>query len=95
MVSGTTVRFALGDYDPTLTLVIDPVIVYATYLGGGGDDEVIGVELDEAGDLYVFGRTDGRQTFPSTHTDPTSRTSTPSTASSRKCRPTARPSCRR
>ncbi len=71
VVSGTTVRFALGDYDRSLTLVIDPVIVYATYLGGGGDDEVIGAELDEAGDLYLFGRTDGQQTFPSTHTDPT------------------------
>ena len=71
VVSGTNVRFALGDYDRSLPLVIDPVIVYATYLGGSGDDEVIGAELDEAGDLYLFGRTDGRQSFPSTHTDPT------------------------
>lgn len=30
--------FALGSYDRARLLVIDPVLVYGTYLGGGGDD---------------------------------------------------------
>lgn len=32
-VEGTTVRFELGPYDPGLPLVIDPDIVFATYIG--------------------------------------------------------------
>jgi len=32
------VRFALGDYDATRELVIDPVLSYSSYGGGGGSD---------------------------------------------------------
>ena len=32
------VGFALGDYDARLPLVIDPVLIYSTYLGGSGND---------------------------------------------------------
>ena len=34
VVSGNQVRFALGSYDHAKPLVIDPVLSYATYLGG-------------------------------------------------------------
>ncbi len=33
----TTVQVAVADHDPRLALVIDPEIVYSTYLGGKGD----------------------------------------------------------
>ena len=33
-----SVGFAVGDYDKNNKLVIDPVIEYASYLGGAGDD---------------------------------------------------------
>ena len=36
--NGNLVRFALGSYDHTKTLIIDPTLVYATYLGGQGPD---------------------------------------------------------
>jgi len=70
MVAGDRVRFALGDYDQTRALTIDPIIEYATYLGGTGDDEVIGAELDDEGNLYVFGRTGDGPGFPRTDVVP-------------------------
>lgn len=48
--------FALGDYDPTEVLVIDPVIpVYAGFLGFGGQDRALGVASDSAGHAFVTG----------------------------------------
>ncbi len=76
-LSGNRVRFALGKYDHTRPLVIDPVLTYFTYLGGHGD-EFIGdpgpydqffispsqsIAADQSGDLYVTGFT-GSTDFP-------------------------------
>jgi len=52
------VGFALATYDPGRPLVIDPVLVYSTYLGGGGDDIGFAVAVDAAGSAYVTGSTD-------------------------------------
>ena|GEM_PF-2845995 len=60
------VGFALGAYDRSLPLVIDPTIVYSTYLGGSrgecsfGD---CGIAADAAGNIYVAGSVDSRD-FP-------------------------------
>lgn len=53
-----TVGFAVGNYDSARPLVIDPVLIYSTYLGASGDDfgQAIGVDLN--GDAYVSGITD-------------------------------------
>ncbi|HEX8352382.1 MAG TPA: SBBP repeat-containing protein [Pyrinomonadaceae bacterium] len=51
------VGFALGEYDAGLPLVIDPVIVYSTYLGGSGSEQANGVALDSAGNTYIAGFT--------------------------------------
>jgi hypothetical protein len=37
---GNRVRFKLGKYDHTRALVIDPMLIYFTYLGGSGTDYV-------------------------------------------------------
>jgi RHS repeat-associated protein len=44
------IGFQLGQYDPTMPLVIDPTLTwaYSTYLGGGGDDEGTAVAVDYA-----------------------------------------------
>jgi hypothetical protein len=52
------VSFALGSYDHSRELVIDPALSYATYLGGSGDDEAYAIALNSSGDAYVTGATD-------------------------------------
>src|SRR5258707_13266207 len=52
-----SVGFQVGSCDPTLPLVIDPVLVYGTYLGGSGDDEALGVAVDNSGQAYLTGWT--------------------------------------
>jgi hypothetical protein len=55
--AATIVAFDLGDYDVRLPLVIDPVLTYATYLGGGFDDEIRAIAVDSVGAVYVAGAT--------------------------------------
>jgi uncharacterized repeat protein (TIGR01451 family) len=49
--------FALGAYDPALPLVIDPVLVWSTYLGGSGLDAANAIAVDDVGSTYVTGTT--------------------------------------
>lgn len=49
--------FELGLYDPSLPLVIDPVLGYSTYLGGSNEDYGGGIAVDSAGSIYVTGYT--------------------------------------
>jgi hypothetical protein len=51
------VTFALGPYDPTKPLVIDPVLTYSSYLGGNGVDRVYGVAVTPGGNATVVGDT--------------------------------------
>ena len=58
-----TVHFQVGAYDHSLPLVIDPVVSYATYLGGSGADNGQSVAVDAAGNVYITGFT-GSTNFP-------------------------------
>jgi Beta-propeller repeat len=49
--------FAVGRFDATRALVIDPTLVYSTYLGGSGSDGAFGVAIDSSGSLYIAGTT--------------------------------------
>ena len=51
------VGFEIAEYDHARTLVIDPVLVYSTYLGGGADDQGFDIAIDAAGNSYVTGYT--------------------------------------
>ncbi|HEV2177697.1 MAG TPA: SBBP repeat-containing protein [Terriglobia bacterium] len=57
VVSGRRVRFQVGRYDHSRPLVIDPVLVYSSYLGGSAFDEVKGIAVDSSGSAYVTGDT--------------------------------------
>jgi len=50
--------FALGEYDRSLPLVIDPVLSYSTLLGGAGANSATAIAVDSSGSAYVAGFTD-------------------------------------
>ena len=58
-----SVRFVLGRHDRRRTLVIDPVLEWSSFLGGGFDDQAAAVATDPAGHVYVAGTTRSRD-FP-------------------------------
>ncbi|MDQ3920051.1 MAG: SBBP repeat-containing protein, partial [Acidobacteriota bacterium] len=66
VVEGGRVRFRVGEYDRGEPLVIDPVVSYATYLGGEGYEYFESVAVDAAGSAYVFGYTSSKS-FPTAH----------------------------
>ncbi len=57
LTASNEVRFALGPYDHSKPLIIDPALKYSTYLGGSGNDEAYGIAVDGAGNAYVAGYT--------------------------------------
>jgi hypothetical protein len=57
------VGFAVGAYDSSKTLVIDPTLSYSTYLGGNGTNVAFGIAVDGSGDAYLAGYTDAAN-FP-------------------------------
>ncbi len=58
-----TVRFEVPAYDTAAPLVIDPVLVYSTYLGSTAQDSANGIAVDAAGSAYVVGDA-GSASFP-------------------------------
>jgi len=57
LLARNLVAFRVGRYDRSRPLVIDPLLVYSTYMGGAADDQVNAVKLGANGMLYVAGFT--------------------------------------
>ncbi len=59
--------FDLPEYNTNYPLTIDPIIKWATYVGGSGDgrDTGNGIDVDSSGSAYVVGKT-GSVDFPVT-----------------------------
>ncbi|MBI5562582.1 MAG: SBBP repeat-containing protein [Deltaproteobacteria bacterium] len=55
--------FDVASYDGQRELIIDPALVYSTYLGGNGSDTGYGIAIDSAGNAYIAGTT-GSTNFP-------------------------------
>jgi len=55
----------VGMYDTIRPVVIDPVLVYSTYLGGGGTDQSVSIAVDSSANAYVTGFTFSTN-FPTT-----------------------------
>jgi len=64
-VTGNKISFNVGAYDHGETLVIDPTLAYGTYIDGTDFDGYMGMQVDSAGFVYVFGVTDSTD-FPTT-----------------------------
>ncbi len=57
MNDATHISFHVAQYDLKKPLVIDPVLLYGTYLGGTGADQASGIAVDSAGGVYIAGYT--------------------------------------
>ncbi len=52
-----SVGIQVGTYDKNIPLIIDPVIDYATYLGGQEVDKGLSIAVDAKGHAYLMGIT--------------------------------------
>jgi hypothetical protein len=56
--TGGVISFELGEYNPNIDLVIDP-LVYSTYIGGGYNDYAVSMKIDANNFVYLTGGTSG------------------------------------
>jgi hypothetical protein len=54
-IAGQEVRFALGHYDPSLPLVIDPVLTWAGYFGGDQAEAILAAAAAPDGSYWIAG----------------------------------------
>ncbi|GAC1474546.1 MAG: SBBP repeat-containing protein [Chloroflexota bacterium] len=65
-LNGSTLRFRLGRYIPSRTIVVNPVLLYSSRLGGSTFDTANGIAVDTIGSAFVTGTTDSVD-FPTSH----------------------------
>ena len=62
-LANNKIGFAIGPYDHSRELVIDPTLSYSTYLGGGGTESLVKVAVDGSSLIYLAGTTNSAD-FP-------------------------------
>ncbi len=65
-VGAPVATFAVGAYDRSRPLVIDPVLDWEGFLGGTGEDFIQGITTESDGYVYVIGATASTTSFPTT-----------------------------
>ncbi len=56
ILASNQVHFALGAYDHSKPLVIDPVLSFLSYIGGSTNDLINGIAVDGTGSAYTIAR---------------------------------------
>jgi hypothetical protein len=51
------IEFKIGSYDRRQPLIIDPVLTYSTFVGGGSNDAATAIQIDPVGNAYITGGT--------------------------------------
>ncbi len=64
-VDQDSVTFEVGDYDKSQPLIIDPVLVYSSFLGGANGDQGFAIAVDSQGSAHLTGRTTSTDFSPS------------------------------
>lgn len=57
LLTDNRIGFQVGPYDHSQPLIIDPVLVYSSFLGGTDNDFDAAIAVDRAGNAYVSGAT--------------------------------------
>ena len=65
LTSRNSYTFRVGEHAAQYTLVIDPTLLYSTFLGGHTGDAATGIAVDASGSSYIVGYT-GSTDFPTT-----------------------------
>ena len=65
LTSDHGIALEADSYDPTKPLIVDPTLVYSTYLGSTGSDQGKAIAVDASGNAYIGGNTNSiGNTFP-------------------------------
>ncbi|MBV9744534.1 MAG: SBBP repeat-containing protein [Acidobacteriia bacterium] len=64
LLPGSVVALDVSSYDRSQPLVIDPVVTYASFLGGSATDQINAVTTDGNGYIYVAGYSDSNDLQP-------------------------------
>lgn len=62
--SRSGVHFLLGNYNPDLSLIIDPTLIWNTFMGSTKSDYGYGIAVDDNGNVYVVGTSDANWGSP-------------------------------
>jgi hypothetical protein len=65
LASKMSYTFEVKNYNPQYALVVDPTLLYSTFLGGSSADTGYGIAVDSSGSAYIIGTT-WSSDFPTT-----------------------------
>ena len=63
VVNNNNVTFSISDYNKNEVLIIDPVLIYGSYIGGSSSEEGRGIAVDANENAYITGYTNSSN-FP-------------------------------